>query len=179
MLLAKDECGGIVGGAVFDYFRKSNSAVVEFLVVDSKFRSRGLGTKLFRQIVMTADEDARKAGNPPCEFVFCEVESPETSSDKTLRHLHFWSGNWMRRLDFNYVQPPLASGKHPAEGLWLLAKPRKTSAASIPADALKDFLRDYIHYSMKEAGTTGDKILSAMEGEVTKKGRVKLVSLFT
>lgn len=178
VLLAKDESGGIVGGAVLDYFRKPNSVVVEFLVIDSKFRSRGLGTKLFRQIVKTADEDARKAGNPPCEFVFCEVESPETSSDKTLKHLHFWSGNWMRRLDFNYVQPPLAIGKHPAEGLWLLAKSRKSSAASIPADTLKAFLRDYIHYSMKEAGEAGNEILSAMEGEVAKKGCVKLVSLF-
>lgn len=178
VLLAKDESGGIVGGAVFDYFRKSNSAVVEFLVVDSRFRSRGLGTKLFRQILNTADEDARKAGSPSCGFVFCEVESPETSSDKTLKHLHFWGGNWMRRLDFNYVQPPLAVGKHPAEGLWLLAKSREASVASMPSETLKLFLRDYIHYSMKDAGVEGDEILSAMESEVTRKGHVKLVSLF-
>ncbi len=84
----------------------------------------------------------------------------------------------MRRLDFNYVQPPLAVGKHPAEGLWLLAKSRKTSEASIPADILKAFLRDYIHYSMKEAGAAGDEILSAMEDEVAKKGCIRLVSLF-
>ena len=178
VLLAKDESGGIVGGAVFDYFRKSNSTAVEFLVVDSKFRGRGLGTRLFRQIVKIADEDARKAGNTSCELVLCEVESPETSSDKTLMHLHFWGGNWMRRLDFSYVQPPLAIGKHPVEGLWLLAKSRDNSAASIPADTLKAFLRDYVHYSMKESGTVGAEILSAMEREVANKGRVKLVSLF-
>ena len=84
----------------------------------------------------------------------------------------------MRRLDFNYVQPPLAIGKHPAEGLWLLAKSRETSAVSMPADTLRAFLRDYIHYSMKESGTAGSEILSAMEGEVKKKGCVKMVPLF-
>ena len=84
----------------------------------------------------------------------------------------------MRRLDFNYVQPPLAIGKHPAEGLWLLAKSRENSVASIPAETLKAFLRDYIQYSMKEAGAVGIEILSAMESEVTKKGCVKLAPLF-
>ena len=187
VLLAKDDRGVIVGGAVFDYFVNTNSVVVEFIVVDAPQRTRGLGTTLFHEIVKTADDEAKAAGFKAIDYVFCEVESPETAAknSKGLGHLHFWSGNWFRHLDFDYVQPPLGPGQDAVRGLWLLCAPRVSSAvtatpkvhenaASVPSKIVENVVRDYVHYSMSIEDPMEDPDFAAMKKQLAGMDFVKL-----
>lgn len=186
VLLARDDRGAVVGGAVFDYFASTNAAVVEFIAVDTARRAHGLGTALFHEIVRIADNDARAAGSKATDCVFCEVESPETAAknNKGLGHLHFWSGNRFRHLDFDCVQPPLGPGQKAVRGLRLLCATRVRLAEEaspkagenvmrVSSKLVENVVRNYVHHSMGMEDPMQDADFAAMKSQLADMESVK------
>lgn len=175
--LLKDGRGSVIGGAVFDYFAKTNSVVIEFLVVDPGRRSAGMGSEIVKHVSKLADADARKWSNSGVANIFCEVESPDISEDKSLGHLHFWRRNRFRRLAFSYVQPALGPGKSPVRGLWLLALPLRNAGDEFPSDIVRSVVRDYVFYAMGNEFVDSDADFQAMSHDLGRSPTVRLVPL--
>lgn len=184
VILVKDRDGGVVGGAVFNYFSRSNSAVIEFEVVDPSQRKRKIGTALYKEILRVANSDARKFGHGGASYAFCECESPSESKDPRLVHLRFWTNNWFGHLCFDYVQPPLSSDQRAVRGLWLMGsvlgientKKKPTMGRTIPADVVKTMLHDYVHYSMSLEDPFQNPDFAAMMKQLDSLDSVKMES---
>ena len=148
VLLAKDEAGRIVGGGVFNYFKESNSGVIEFLAVRSDLQSGGIGTALYKQIVAILSEDAQRACGKRLDYIFCEIDSPEYSRAEVKKYLYFWHKNNYSRLSFPYVQPALSAGQKPVTGLWFTVSPQREQRESVPTHLVRSVLHAYLKYAM-------------------------------
>ena len=178
ILLAKDDQGVVIGGAIFNYFAKSNAVVVEFIVVDEQQRSKHLGSRLFDQILEVGDKDARAHGKKGLEYAFCEVESPEAAKNG-VGHLHFWDTNWMKRLNFEYVQPALSSDQEPVTGLWFVCRSRtKKDIVSLPSSLVKSVVYDYVNYSMSVEDPMKNKDYAAMDAQLSAVKDVALLPIW-
>ncbi len=143
MLVAHDWRGGgqpppdVLGGIVFEYYRKSSTGLLSYLVVAPAERRQGVGRGLVERAREILEEAARTEGRG-LRAVFAETEKPESSEDAAVRAatlarleaLRALGGKW---IDVPYVQPPLAPGQPPAENLLLLAFPTG-SADALSAD---------------------------------------------
>ena len=176
VLLAKDENGRVVGGAVFNYFKKSNAGVVEFLAVRQDLQSGGIGTELYRHIVSTLSADAFRTCGRPLDYIFCEIDSPEYSRAEIKKYLYFWDKNHYRHLEFSYVQPALSDAQEPVTGLWLTVSPQHTVTDTLPARVVVDAVYDYIKYAMGITPEENEEFL-AMRGELTENETVALSPL--
>lgn len=69
----------IVGGLIGDYFAKSNSGVIEFIVVSRDVRRQNIGTSLINNFIDFCNKDARrpKKSINGIDYCFFEVENPE------------------------------------------------------------------------------------------------------
>ena len=175
ILLAKDRDGLVTGGVVFDYFRDTNSIVIEFLCVDREFRNRHVGTALWLQTLKVADTLALKHGKRKAEHVFCEVDSPAIRQDNDLSHLAFWRNNWFGKMDLEYVQPSLGDGQKPVHGLWLLGLSRSASSRDTMAKSIVEkTIWNYLHYSMGIVSPEKDESFKAMQTQLSGRDRVSL-----
>lgn len=148
IILAKDDANRVIGGGVFDYFKKSNSGVIEFLAVRSDQQSGGIGTMIYKHICEILSEDAYRTVGRPLDYICCEIDSPEYSKAEIKKYLYFWDKNNFRHLDFHYVQPALSSAQKPVTGLWFAISPQHASYADVPSRLVADILYDYIKYAM-------------------------------
>ena len=177
VVIAKDAEGIVAGGVVFDYYRKSNSVVIEFLCVDKSLRGRRIGSRLFVQTIKLADDIARRAGKNEVEYVFCEVESPELRGDGDVAHLSFWRNNWFGRLNIEYIQPPLSDELQPVRGLWLLGLSRLSpgNTKKMDASAVRSVLWNYLHYSMSIANPEQDESYVFMCDQLANKATIDII----
>lgn len=76
IVLAKDELGRVIGGCIFNYYKKSNTGVIEFLAVRSDLQSSGIGTMIYKHITSILSEDAHQMSGRPLEYICCEIGSP-------------------------------------------------------------------------------------------------------
>ncbi|MBQ7977712.1 MAG: GNAT family N-acetyltransferase [Clostridia bacterium] len=137
----------IVGGIVFDWFKRSNCGLIEYIVVDNKYR----GMRIARKLVAKATAQMTSyAGKDPLKAVFIEIEDPEklTGLDAqaavdNYRRLQLWSSHKYERLDFNYIQPALAPGLSKLDNLMLAANTFESNDGYIEADVLEKFLIDF------------------------------------
>ena len=148
VVLAKDESDRIIGGCIFNYYKKSNSGVVEFLAVRSDMQSSGIGTVIYKHVTSILSEDAYRMNGKPLEYISCEIDSPDHSKAEIKKYLYFWNKNNFYHLDFDYVQPALSAGQKPVTGLWLTISPQRASCARVSSELVSDILYDYIKYAM-------------------------------
>ena len=148
IILAKDESGHVVGGCVFNYFKKSNTGVIEFLAVRRDLQSGGIGTMIYKHIASILSEDAFRMSGKPLDYICCEIDSPEYSRAEIKKYLYFWDKNHFRHLDFSYVQPALSGDQEPVSGLWFTISPQHASVSDIPSRLVADILYDYVKFAM-------------------------------
>ena len=137
----------VVGGIVFDWFKNSNCGLIEYIVVDNKYR----GMRIARKLVAKATAQMTNyAGKNPLNAVFIEIEDPEKMTGMDVqaavdnyRRLQLWSNNKFERLDFNYIQPALAPGLNKLDNLMLAVNTLNSSKDYIEADVLTSFLVDF------------------------------------
>ena len=144
IILAKDENDAVVGGCIFNYYKKSNTGVLEFLAVRKDLQSSGIGTMIYKHVCSVLSEDAYQMNYKPLDYICCEIDSPEHSRAEIKKYLYFWNKNNFWHMDFNYVQPALSAGQNPAEGLWLTISPQRKSCSTVPSKLVSDILYDYI-----------------------------------
>ncbi len=174
VVLAKGETGRIVGGCVFNYYKKSNTGVIEFLAVRSDMQSCGIGSVLYNHVLSMLSEDAYRIVKKPLEYVCCEIDSPEYSKAEIKKYLYFWNKNNFWHLDFDYVQPALSAGQEPVRGLWLIVSPQRSSCTEFSATTLLDVLYDYIKYAMAIDDPEKCPEYIAMKNQLLEKGAVNL-----
>lgn len=180
VLLAKDESDRIVAGCVFNYFKKSNAGVIEFLAVRQDLQSGGIGTEIYRRVVATLSADAYRATGRALDYIFCEVDSPEYSRAEIKKYLYFWNKYHYRRALFSYVQPALSGGQEPVSGLWFTVAPQhNTEKGSVQSRVLLDAIYDYIKYAMGIEDPEACAEYIAMKAELSSKERVELATLLT
>lgn len=178
VVLAKDNGGVVVGGIVFDYFRDVNSMVVEFICVEKEQRRMRIGGRLWREALRVADSLAARQGKKGVEYVFCEVDSPALSRDKTLGHLSFWRNHGFGRVDFDYIQPALTAESRPVEGLWWIGLARSPGGAGVvDARLLETVLHHYLHFAMGIREPGNDPHYAAMKRQLSAHPTVEIVPL--
>lgn len=148
IVLAKDESKRIIGGCIFNYYKKSNTGVIEFLAIKSDLQSSGIGTLLYKHASAILSEDAHKYNNKNLDYICCEIDSPEYSKAEIKKYLYFWNKNNFWHLDFDYVQPALSAGRNPVKGLWFTISPQRISCTEVPSSLVLDVLYDYLKFAM-------------------------------
>lgn len=148
VVLAKDETGRIIGGCVFNYFKKSNTGVIEFLAVRSDLQSSGIGSMIYKHVSAILSEDAHRMNGRALDYICCEIDSPEYSRAEVKKYLYFWNKNNFWHLDFDYVQPALSAEQHAVNGLWFTISPQHNLVTSVPSELIADIVYDYVKYAM-------------------------------
>ena len=148
IVLAKDTSNQVIGGCIFNYYKKTNTGVIEFLAVKRDFQSNGIGTMLYNRVVSMLSEDAYQMNGRQLDYICCEIDSPEHSKAEIKKYLYFWNKNNYWRLDFNYVQPSLSATQKSVTGLWLTISPQHTSCRDVPSQLVVDIVWDYLKYAM-------------------------------
>lgn len=148
IVLARDDNENVVGGAIFDYFNKTNTGVVEFIAVKSDAQSCGVGSQLYRHILLMLSEDAYKNGKKLLSSIYCEIDSPEHSKSSIKKYLYFWRKHNYRHLDFDYVQPSLSASQDKVTGLWFTVAPQQ-GQPQVSGKEVLQVLHDYMKYAMR------------------------------
>ena len=139
--------GELAGGVVFDWFKKSNCGMIEYIVVDSKYR----GMRIAKRLVSVATAYmTHYAGNKRLNGIFIEIEDPEKFEQldaqaalDNYRRLQLWSRSKYNRVDINYIQPALGEGLSKLDNLMLAVNTLNSDANYIDAEVLIQFLIDF------------------------------------
>ena len=174
IILAKDESGHVVGGCVFNYFKKSNAGVIEFLAVRRDLQSGGIGSMIYKHIASILSEDAYHVSGKPLDYICCEIDSPEYSRAEIKKYLYFWDKNHFLHLNFSYVQPALSGDQEPVNGLWFTISPQHASRSDIPSRLVADILYDYVRYAMGIADPDQNPEYRKMKEELLASDRVEV-----
>ena len=177
IVLAKDENEQIIGGCIFNYYKSSNSGVIEFLAVKNDLQSGGIGSQIYKHIVSILEEDAYQSRKEALSCVFCEIDSPEYSKSSIKKYLYFWDKNGYRHLDFQYIQPSLSASQLPVYGLWLTVMPLRIQGTAMPAEIILKVLYDYLKYGMEIDNPENNKEYIQMKDEINKKKRIAMLHI--
>lgn len=113
----------ILGGAVIEFFPRSEVTLLSYLCIATGLRGRGLGHAFIRRI--RAVGSAHSSSADP--LVVCEARSADASPDGSeARHDRLGRIRVLNSLGFRevmspYRQPPLAPGRPWVDGMMLLA----------------------------------------------------------
>ena len=137
----------VVGGIVFDWFKKSNCGLIEYIVVDNKYRGMRIAQRMLAKATAQMSYYSGKSG---LNAVFIEIEDPEKlegmdaqAALDNYRRLQLWSNNMYHRLDINYVQPALAYGLNKLDNLMLAVNTLKSDVTHLDAKIVASFLTDF------------------------------------
>lgn len=177
IILAKNAHDIIIGGIIFNYFTKTNSIVIEFIVVENEYRCKHVATRLFNQSLKIGNIDARLNKKKHLDYVFCEVESTELSNN-SMNHLYFWNARLMKRIMFEYIQPPLSKNLNAVYGLWFICRSMKnTNNDTLPTSLLISIIYDYMKYSMGIDDPTHNSEYISMNFQLSSVNEVELISV--
>ena len=176
ILLAKNSDGLVVGGAVFDYFKRTNSAVIEFIAVKGNLQACGYGTAIYKRVQTLLSYDANKNKFQNVDNIFCEIESPELNLTGSKKYLYFWNKNYYKRLKFDYLQPALSANGRPVKGLWFTVNSGR-SENTFPASTICAVLYDYMKYCMQIKNPAENEQYKIMKAELDKSAKVELIKI--
>ena len=146
--LVLDGSGRIVGGLMYEFYPRSLSGLLSYVVVIEEYRGKGIANYLIQEGKKFLNEDAKawtKDPNAEIRGIFLETHFPplshvphDPSLFPTPPHDHEPLDVWAKRmvlfnrlgfslLEIPYLQPPLGPDKDPSFDLILLA--------SLPRDA--------------------------------------------
>jgi hypothetical protein len=169
IILAKDNNKNIIGGGIFNYFKRPNAGVIEFIAVKNNSQSGGTGTMIFNHILEIMSADAFRMQKKKLEYVFCEIDSPEYSKASIKKYLHFWTKHHFWRLDFSYVQPSLSQSQSPVTGLWFTVSPLAGKSSEIQGELVVNVLSDYMKYAMQIDNPDENPDFQKMRDEIMSK----------
>lgn len=170
-LSARTPEGRLAGGADFNVFilpEKACATVhITYIFTDACCRNAGIGSALLQHIESEARHWVASQGFPldyPLH-VFCEQNAPECMSPEEYRRdaeaagldpcqrLIWWHKKGFRRLDTEYVQPPLSPQGKACTNLSLNVK---TSKRLFPSAIVSGHLRRFFYIAVFKARTSHD-----------------------
>lgn len=132
----------IIGGIIYVYLSSVNSGVIEYLVINPKYRHNGFGKLLYSY----AKEKLNiVAIDNKIDFIFGETSKHETSHDFNSYEMFFIKQGF-RKLDFKYIQPPLSKSSKEDRNYMLIVDSFK-EVKSIDKELLKKIVAEYFHFS--------------------------------
>lgn len=119
ILILKDDV--LLGGAVFNYLLDIESGYIEFLTINEKYQSKGIGSLLYEKVLKVLNQDARDMCSG-LKYIFGEIDNPKFSIRKLNKYLYFWDKQGFRRLNIDYIQPALSKNQNDVNCLWFVIK---------------------------------------------------------
>ncbi|KAL6046702.1 hypothetical protein QOT17_022077 [Balamuthia mandrillaris] len=181
----------ILGGCVFEYGRESDCGLISYFVVSPMCRGKGLGRLLIERSVEITHADARAAGlKGGCPAIFAETNDPtkvkaEEDTVPPEVRVRMLQRIGFKRLEMEFVQPPLQEGKNPCANLWLLVyQPEKEEEGrertSLPAELLLRWVNEYWRACCAYFDPDYERSyveLRAMRMELSSKESVRIVDI--
>jgi GNAT superfamily N-acetyltransferase len=165
----------IYGGSLFEYYDKSQSGLLTYMVVVPEARRKGLGTLLYRRTLDAIRNIAATRG-VELSAIYGEVGNPlrPASIDSMdrwdrLRIMQQWGG---QVLDMRYIQPALMPGQGPSHDLLLLHFPHDGGQpASLRTRLVLNFLEEfYMNLSTTDLASNENfnEILNSVSDDMIK-----------
>jgi GNAT superfamily N-acetyltransferase len=144
-------------GCIVEFYPDSSCGLVTYLFVDQRFRGIKIGISQQKVAESLIQNDRGLTGlvkyfekqyGKKVNAVLFESNNPfdtlpENDSMPPAKRLKFFSRMGARRIDFNYIQPPLGDGKGIVTNLYLLAFPFLTGLTDlIPAETVIRFVME-------------------------------------
>ena len=165
ILLVKNK-NKLIGGIIYDYFYKSNSSMIEYIVINKENRRKNLATKLLKETAKRLNKEAITKGYDKIDFVVCELNS------KKERH-YFWEKFNFKELKFNYIQPALDKNKKILKDMKLGIVTRFPNIyftkKQIETKKIKSILYDYSYYTMRIKNPKKEEYFIKMVNELKEK----------
>ena len=138
----------VVGGLIADWYDKSKSIHLTYLIIDEKFRKQGLGKELIIKGIKLIKDSIRKEGGIEIKNVFFESNNPEQTKRENdsfdpYTRLKIFSSLGAKWIDIPYVQPALDIKKKSVDNLMLLSFSQfNNNINTIPVNDIMAFLED-------------------------------------
>lgn len=169
-----------VGGLIGNIFCDINAAVVEFIVIDSSFRKRGIASSLIDYFVNSAKNLCVK-NNSSLKYIFLEVDNPRHFKDEkkaaAVSRIEFWNKMGAKKLDINYIQPPLAEDKDEVTCLNILSI-ALNNEKFLEKEVVLGFLYRFFKYAFGIGDVKDNKFYKDIEFQLNSLNNVKLESLY-
>lgn len=178
----------ILAGGAFEHYAKSNCALLTYVVIHPDCRGQGLARQLIAHEVAILQRDARQrcqAGD--CRAVFAEMNSPQRIQEaqdvmNPALRLKIFDKIGFRKLDFDYIQPPLSPEQQKCKDLVLAIYPGSPYLRNVggtphlPSPILRDFLEEFYGY-LCTYDFTQDPDFQFMMRQLADKPEIRLGSL--
>lgn len=149
----------VLGGLVFEFYRRSQCGLLTYLVIDPTFRRQGLARALVTAATTILLSDALTQARP-LKAILAETEDPRLVADSivmnTRDRLTALAKLGAYVVDTPYVQPALEGGSGPCTHLLLVAfMPDGKSRRAIAGAVLRDFFLEF-YQALGVADPTAD-----------------------
>eukprot|EP01100_Stratorugosa_tubuloviscum_P006496 TRINITY_DN2801_c0_g3_i2.p1 TRINITY_DN2801_c0_g3~~TRINITY_DN2801_c0_g3_i2.p1 ORF type:complete len:305 (-),score=141.69 TRINITY_DN2801_c0_g3_i2:90-938(-) len=146
----------ILGGAVNEYYPRSQCGLISYIVVNQKIRGSNIGTILADQSFIVLNSFAQFFHSiPKCRVIFAETNSPDLVSPeqdvmaprircKVLHKMGF------SLVNFNYIQPPLSENQSAAYNLLLIALKTNEICQFDPIQSKYYILNNHLRWFLEE-----------------------------
>jgi GNAT superfamily N-acetyltransferase len=178
----------IMAGCAFEYYAKSNCALLTYIVIAPQCRQKGLARRLIQEELKILANDAKhRSQAADCRAVFAEINSPERVKatqdvmDPAVR-LKIFARLGFKKLDFEYIQPPLSPGQQKCKNLVLAIYHTSTDLQKIadvrylPSAILRSFLHEF-YDSMELGDFAQDPDFEYMMRQLADKPNIRLDDL--
>jgi GNAT superfamily N-acetyltransferase len=177
VLIATTADGVIVGGAVGDYFPRSNVMLLSYLAVLAHGRGLGVGTA-----VLKAAKAAWTTELSP-RLILLEVEDPRQFTGSAafgdpVARVRFYERHGVRSLPLPYVQPALGPDTARIPGLVLMVlggTDAPSDAVTVDGQLVASFLADYFE-EFEGTRQPGDADLDRLLAACARPGGLPLVT---
>ncbi|MEI6767148.1 MAG: GNAT family N-acetyltransferase [Bacteroidota bacterium] len=155
----------VTGGIVLEYFPKSKSILLAYIIVDSNVRKSGLGKKLFNQI--TELIAFLKSKEKETVAVYAEIAIPwkvdgtKSPIPPELR-VEIFRGMGAEWIDIPYVQPPLDETKEYVDHSFLIVFRDLTPDSKLQVSYVQNFLEE-LYRTLGIEKSSQDKFFNKMK----------------
>lgn len=182
--ISEDDNPEVMGGLIADWYEKSQAIHLIYLIIDEKFRGKGVAKKLINNGVADIKNWIKAEKGIEIKNVFFESNNPlktnlGNDSFYPVKRLEIFSHLGAKLININYIQPALDKKKKEVDNLLLLSFPQfNANGDKIPATEIAHFLKDlYISLGETENSKSFKNMVSNLERIQDKNGDVGLEPL--
>lgn len=137
----------VCGGLIADWYEKSKSIHLTYLIIDNKFRGKGIANILINDGVNMIKDWIKNYRQIEIRNVFFESNNPELTENDNFdpyKRLEIFSKLGAKWINIPYIQPALDPNKEAVNNLLLLTFPQfNADRSKIPASEIAAFLTEF------------------------------------